>query len=353
MREIRARISQRHGIDLTTQQIQELAARRLEAILDPRTVKPSLLEQLRRSAGAPVDTKPVDDSLTYTFDETTLYETHRGFLRFMRRLLQPILKLFFNPNPLIEALNTQTRINQAALAREAERERRQAEWNALHYEILQRLVLEVSRASLEAQGLAMRVESLAAKVDFNERRVRGIENQLHQARPSTRPAEPIASPQPAAAPQHEAAPPQATQGEAPAEGGRRRRRRRRGRRPSGGPFEGVAPAAVAADASAAPIGDAENEPELDDDEEDAPELESAPGSPAAGEQNQSIESTASSHTPEAEAPFDPFAPAVMPSAPIDAPSSAEQTPSVPASTGSADAASRDPHEPSESGGAGQ
>ena len=65
MREIRARISQRHGIDLSTQQIQELAARRLEAILDPRTVKPSLLEQLRRSAGAPVDTRPSDPSLSY------------------------------------------------------------------------------------------------------------------------------------------------------------------------------------------------------------------------------------------------------------------------------------------------
>ena len=34
-----------------TQQIQDLAARRLEAILDPRTIKPSLLEQMRRSAG--------------------------------------------------------------------------------------------------------------------------------------------------------------------------------------------------------------------------------------------------------------------------------------------------------------
>ena len=58
MREIRTRISQRHGIELTTQQIQELAARRLEAILDPRTVKPSLLEQIRRSTSTPLDAPP-------------------------------------------------------------------------------------------------------------------------------------------------------------------------------------------------------------------------------------------------------------------------------------------------------
>ena len=47
MREIRARIAQRQGIDLSNQQIQDLAARRLESILDPRAIKPSLLEGLR------------------------------------------------------------------------------------------------------------------------------------------------------------------------------------------------------------------------------------------------------------------------------------------------------------------
>src|SRR6187402_1921424 len=50
MRDIRARISTRHGIDFTPQQIQELAARRLEAILEPRHAKPALLEQMRRAA---------------------------------------------------------------------------------------------------------------------------------------------------------------------------------------------------------------------------------------------------------------------------------------------------------------
>src|SRR6185503_13036509 len=40
MRDIRSRIAQRSGVDLSNQQIQELAARRLEAILDPRGLKP-------------------------------------------------------------------------------------------------------------------------------------------------------------------------------------------------------------------------------------------------------------------------------------------------------------------------
>ena len=185
MREIRTRISQRHGIELTTQQIQELAARRLEAILDPRTVKPSLLEQIRRSTSTPLDTPPAAE-LSYEFEDTTLYDSHRGSLRFIRRLLNPLLKLFFNPNPMISALSTQARLNKAAVHREAERDRRQAEWNALHYEILQRLVLEISRTSLEAQQLSMRVEALSAKVEFAERRARSIEGALHQTRPAPR-----------------------------------------------------------------------------------------------------------------------------------------------------------------------
>src|SRR5688572_24876361 len=78
MRDIRARISQRHGIDLTTQQIQELAARRLEAILDPRAVKPALLEQLRKSAGTPLDAAPPQGAPGYEFEDYTLYESHRG-----------------------------------------------------------------------------------------------------------------------------------------------------------------------------------------------------------------------------------------------------------------------------------
>ena len=356
MREIRARISQRHGIDLTTQQIQELAARRLEAILDPRTVKPSLLEQLRRSAGAPVDTRPSDPALSYSFEATTLYESPSGFVRFMRRLLQPVLKLFFNPNPLIQAMHTQAQINQAALAREAERVRRQAEWNALHYEILQRLVTEVARTSLEAQGLSMRVESLAAKVDFNERRVRGVENTQHQARPAPRPSDsapPAASPPPL----RESTPSDTPTADGSVrdgspDGGRRRRRRRRGRRPPmGTPFEGSTPAAVAGEppAGAAPAGEIDLEPDIDEEEDE-------PGSSDAlsPDPQQTAASSPEPAPPEPAYVVDPFTPSTAPSVspvPIATePLPAEPSPSAPVSPASGDdPRSPDPHEPSDSG----
>jgi hypothetical protein len=242
MREIRTRIAQRSGIELSNQQIQDLAARRLEAILDPRGLKPELLDQLRRSAGerpVSVDVVTPGSAQSYPFDEATLYDSPNALLRFIRKLLQPILRMMFNPTPIAHALALQSRLNAEIAAREAERDRRQAEWNALHYEILQRLALEVSRGAIESQNLVLRVESLAAKVDFNERRVRSIEGTQVRVRPQepVQPAQPVLSVPSEAA----AASPQVVAihaGEAP----RRRRRRRRGRR---GPGMTVPPEASA------------------------------------------------------------------------------------------------------------
>ena len=102
MREIRSRISDKHGIDLTTQQIQELAARRLEAILDPRAIKPSLMDELRRAAGLPADTAPSETEGDDAVTEAALYASQSGFLNSIRRLFS-----LLNPKAIIEALNTQ------------------------------------------------------------------------------------------------------------------------------------------------------------------------------------------------------------------------------------------------------
>ena len=260
MRDIRARIAQRQGFDLSNQQIQDLAARRLESILDPRAIKPSLLEGLRRSAGALTATvaPKASSEPVYTFDDTTIYDSPRATLRLIRRLLNPVLKLFFNPNPLIRALHLQARLNVEAAEREAERDRRQTEWNALHYEILQRVVTDVSRVSIEVQALVMRVESLNARVDFNDRRVRSIEGAAQSVRSGARATDATPPLQPAT---------ETTGGPeggdaASMEGGRRRRRRRRGRR--SGILQGEQSPAMAAPPSGSvqtPIGhEPANEP---------------------------------------------------------------------------------------------
>jgi hypothetical protein len=282
MREIRTRIAQRSGIELSNQQIQELAARRLEAILDPRGLKPELLDQLRRSAGdrsVSVDVVPAGSAQSYPFDEAALYDSPNPVLRFIRKLLQPLLRMMFNPTPIAHALAVQSRLNAEIATREAERDRRQAEWNALHYEILQRLALEVSRGSIDAQNLLLRVESLAAKVDFNERRVRSMEG----AQVRVRPQEPVQPAQAVSTAASESAPasPQAAAAQ-PAEPARRRRRRRRGRR---GPGMNV-PTEAGANASSTPAvmepddGDTEN----DFDDEALPEPLNATEPAAASEQ---------------------------------------------------------------------
>src|SRR5262245_7859917 len=86
MRDIRSRISSRHGIDLTSQQSHELAARRLEAILEPRHVSPSLMEQMRRAAGEAIEVPaPATDAPAAAFDESSLYASPRRFLSLLRR----------------------------------------------------------------------------------------------------------------------------------------------------------------------------------------------------------------------------------------------------------------------------
>jgi len=255
MRDIRARIAHRHGIDLSPAQIRELAARRLEAILDPRNVNPTLLEQLRRAAGER-PTRIEEDgahALAYTFEDSTLYESSRGILTTIRRLLNPILKLFFNPNPLIQALNTQAKLNGQLVARDRERDQRQTEWNALHYELVQRVVTENARLSLELEALSLKLESLGARVDFADRRVRAIEAAPQPSRPGRSAPDPRPAQEqpvlthggggvaPGGQPQNAGS----TDSPGSQDGQRRKRRRRRGRRP-GGPFgEGIAPVADA------------------------------------------------------------------------------------------------------------
>ncbi len=121
-------------------------------------MRSDLLEQYRKGR---------DSSSTprnYAFEDTTLYDSSRGLIVWIRKLLQPILKLFFNPNPLIEALHIQSRLNDSYNHSEA-----------LYYELIHNLVLETTRLGIEVKNLKMRVESMSSRLDFDERRARALE----------------------------------------------------------------------------------------------------------------------------------------------------------------------------------
>jgi hypothetical protein len=247
MRQIRARIREKRGADYTEAELQQLATVKLEKFLDPRGLRSDLVEQFRRHRV--VSPEPPK----YEFEDTTLYETHRGALRWIRKVLHPILKLFINPNPLIHALHVQKNVN----AEFHKRFRQREEMDPLYYEVIHNLVVEVTRLGIEVHNLKMRVESLSSRLEFDERRARSLEGVVqyrqqpqqnrrqeqeprhHEPRqqpPAPAPAAaaqgvptPSASPAPVAA----SGAPSPGQGQ-PGQGGngeRRRRRRRRRRRP--------------------------------------------------------------------------------------------------------------------------
>jgi hypothetical protein len=248
MEQIRARIREKRGADYTEQEIRELAAVKLEKFLDPRGVRSDLLEQFRRSQSAQAET-PLPN---FEFHDQTLYETHRAPIRWIRRLLNPLLKLFFNPNPLIQALHIQSQVNTMTADRDAARRG----LVQLQYEVLHNLVIEATRLGIEVKNLKMRVESLAGRLEFNERRARALESVVvykpsgeeRDVRPPVQ-APPLEQRPPREAPATATPAPVAIAGaQAPAGGGApagsappaegpgqrsRRRRRRRGRRGGG------------------------------------------------------------------------------------------------------------------------
>src|SRR5712692_5318375 len=183
MEQIRARIREKRGVDYTEQQIRELAAVKLEKILDAGGVRSDLLEQFKRHQ-LPYE-PPIVPS--FTFEDSTMFETHRGPLQFIRKMLSPILKLFINVNPLILALHKQVKINNAHLEREVLREKARRDLDALYFEVIHNLVFEMTRTGIEVKNLKMRVESIASRLDFNERRARSLESLVVY-----KPAEPAA-----------------------------------------------------------------------------------------------------------------------------------------------------------------
>jgi hypothetical protein len=257
MKQIRGRIAEKRGVDYTEEQIRELANVRLEKFLDPKNLRSDLLEQFKRSRPT-ISVDPASFQAPYTLDDQTLFTSHRAPLRFIRRLLLPVLKLFFNPNTLNQILYNQSQFNVDLLKRDATRRIERAEWNALYYEVLHNVVLETTRMSIEVKNLKMRVESLSSRLDFSERRVRALEGVVQYRPEAMRPRERReALPEPAAGAETEGVVAEGLGGETlglrPEGDGatRRRRRRRRGRRGAGQSIPGAVPVEGASETSAA------------------------------------------------------------------------------------------------------
>lgn len=187
MEQIRARIREKRGVDYTEEQIRELANVKLERFLDPRNVRSDLLAHYREqraesSAAADAAADAFDLAAVPAFAPDDVYRSSRGgvgwILRTIRRLLRPVLKLFINPGPLLEAvrgLGAHADGTGRALSQVNAGNRARAELDALTYEVLNNLVVEMTRLAIDLKNHKMRVESVAARLDFDERRARALE----------------------------------------------------------------------------------------------------------------------------------------------------------------------------------
>lgn len=263
MRQIRARVKEKRGADYTEDEVRELASVKLERFLDPLAVRSGLLDEYRRqrSTTSLLGIEAAPD--LYGFDAETMYASSRGaagrMLRTIRKLFNPLLKLFINPNPLIHVMNMQTSLNgyfTRSIARVSDHLQQR---DALNFEVLNNVVVELTRLSIENRNLKMRVESLNTRLDFAERRARALEGVV-QYKPGASPVslttlEPVA--EPAGLP-----------GEDADKAGRRRRRRRGRRR--GGAGEGGEPGAPESGAELSQAGEA-HEPSGHDGGDDSAE----------------------------------------------------------------------------------
>jgi hypothetical protein len=199
MRQIRARVREKRGVDYTEQELRDLASVRLEQFLDPQSVRSELLKAYRERQDLPPN---------FRFEEETLYASSRGalgrLLVSIRRALNPILKLFFSANVVSHALHLQSKMNDHFLRRDA-----------LQFELFHNIVVELTRLGIENRNLKMRIESIQSRLDFHERRARALEGVVEYRADK------------------EAGEAEGAEGDAEGERATKRRRRRRGRKRSG------------------------------------------------------------------------------------------------------------------------
>ena len=237
MERIRRGIRDQRAGDDAERQARELAEVTLERCLEPLRTGAHLVEHNRRlTPPGRFDRDGQGRSLApepFEFDENTVYVSSSGgtmgkLIYLIRKLLNPFLRLFFNPDPIILAMVRQAEINSrlldlldrvnAELERTGKKFAAREELDALNYEVTSNLVTEMTRLAVDMKNHRMLVESVAGRLGFEERRAQALES-TRQARstPQAGEAEGAESDGTAAAPTRS-----------------RRRRRRSRRRPGAG-----------------------------------------------------------------------------------------------------------------------
>jgi len=154
MRMIRKRIEEKKQGLYTDEEIREIAEHRLDAVLDAHEFNSDFIADFRAQQGR----------WNYHFGPETIYRSSRGgvggILETVRRILRPVQKLFWNPNPMIAALS------------------RQSDLNTYYVHLLHNLAVEITKLNLEVQDLKNRNLQLQGRLEFQARREKTLEEMV-------------------------------------------------------------------------------------------------------------------------------------------------------------------------------
>lgn len=160
MANIRKKIDEKRKGLYTEEEVREIAEMRLDAVLDSNEFNSDFVAAFRAR----------DEQWNYTFTPETIYASSRGggggLIRSLRRLLNPVLKLFFNPNPVISALS------------------RQSDLNRYYVLLLHNMTTEMTRLNLELTNLKAKLRTLGVRVDFQTKREKTFEQMATSSRES-------------------------------------------------------------------------------------------------------------------------------------------------------------------------
>jgi hypothetical protein len=163
MANIRKKIEEKRKGLYTEEEVKEIAEMRLDAILDSNEFNSDFVSAFRAR----------DAQWNYSFTPETIYHSSAGskggLIRKLRSLLNPLLKLFFNPNPIISALS------------------RQSDLNRYYVLLLNNMTTEVTRLNLELTNLKARLRTLGVRVDFQTKREKTFEQMAGAKRESREP----------------------------------------------------------------------------------------------------------------------------------------------------------------------
>jgi len=151
MANIRKKIDEKRKGLYTEDEVREIAEMKLDAILDSNEFNSDFAAAFRSR----------DAQWNYTFTPETIYQSSHsgggGLIRSLRKLLNPVLKLFFNPNPIISALT------------------RQSDLNRYYVLMLHNMTTEMTRLNLDLTNLKSRLRTLGVRVDFQTKREKTFE----------------------------------------------------------------------------------------------------------------------------------------------------------------------------------